>query len=114
MWRLRGLIDRIVGGVGTSRGRRSHTSLKINDVIDFWRIEDLQKDQRLLLRSEMKLPGRAWLEFWIKDFQGKRQLSLVAYYDTKSFLGKLYWYACLPFHYIIFKKLLTDIAARSM
>jgi uncharacterized protein YbjT (DUF2867 family) len=113
MWRLRGLIDRIMGGVGTSRGRRSYISLKINDVIDFWRIEDLKEDQRLLLRAEMLLPGRAWLEFEIKDLQGTRQLGLTAYYDTKSLWGKLYWYACLPFHYIIFKKLLVDIATRS-
>ena len=113
MWRLRGLVDRVLGGVGTSRGRRSHASLKINDVIDFWRIEDLQEDKRLLLRSEMKLPGKAWLEFGIMEFQDKRQLSLMAHYDTKSFFGELYWYACLPFHYIIFKKLLMDIEARS-
>jgi uncharacterized protein YbjT (DUF2867 family) len=114
MWRFRGLIDRVVGGVGTSRGRRSYTSLKINDVIDFWRIEDLQENKTLLLRSEMKLPGRAWLEFGIMESQDQRQLSLMAYYDTKSLRGKLYWYACLPFHYVIFKKLLMDIEARSL
>ncbi len=114
MWRLRGLVDRLLGGVGTSRGRRSHASLKINDVIDFWRIEDLQEDKRLLLRAEMMLPGRAWLEFGITELQGKRQLSLVAHYDTKRLRGKLYWYACLPFHHIIFKKLLMDIEARSL
>ncbi len=113
MWRLRGMIDRIMGGVGTSRGRRSYTSLKINDVIDFWRIEDLRENERLLLRAEMLLPGKAWLEFEIKDLQGARQLGLTAYYETKSLWGKLYWYACLPFHYIIFKKLLLNIAARS-
>ncbi len=114
MWRFRGLIDRMMGGVGTSRGRRSYASLKINDVIDFWRIEDLREDQRLLLRAEMKLPGRAWLEFWIKDLKHQRQLSLIAYYDTQSLWGKWYWYASLPFHYIIFKKLLRDIEARSL
>jgi len=113
LWRLRGLLDRLIGGVGTSRGRRSHTTLKINDVIDFWRIEDLQAGKRLLLRSEMKLPGKAWLEFEIIESQGQRQLSLMAHYDTKSVWGKLYWYACLPFHNIIFKKLLMDIEARS-
>ncbi len=113
MWRLRGMIDRIMGGVGSSRGRRSYASLKINDVIDFWRIEDLQENRRLLLRAEMLLPGKAWLEFQIKDLQGTRSLGLTAYYDTKSLWGKLYWYACLPFHFIIFKKLLVNIAARS-
>ncbi len=113
MWRMRGMIDRILGGVGTSRGRRSYTTLKINDVIDFWRIEDFRENKRLLLRAEMLLPGKAWLEFEIKDLQGARQLGLTAYYDTKSLWGKIYWYACLPFHFIIFKKLLVNIAARS-
>jgi uncharacterized protein YbjT (DUF2867 family) len=114
IWRFRGLIDRVIGGVGTSRGRRSYVTLKINDVIDFWRIEDLRENQRLLLRSEMKLPGRAWLEFGITELEGERQLSLTAHYDTKSLWGKSYWYACFPFHSIIFKKLLTDIEARSL
>ncbi len=61
MWRLRGMLDRILLGVGTSRGRRSVSTLRINDVIDFWRVEDLKNDEMLLLRAEMKLPGRAWL-----------------------------------------------------
>ncbi len=113
MWRLRGMIDRILGGVGTSRGRRSYTDLKINDVIDFWRIEDLQQNKRLLLRAEMILSGKAWLEFDIKEEGHQRQLSLTAYYDTQNFWGKLYWYACLPFHGSIFKKLLSEIEKRS-
>ena len=65
MWRLRGIVDRILMGVGTLRGRRSNTELRINDVVDFWRVEDLADDKRVLLRAEMKLPGRAWLEFLI-------------------------------------------------
>lgn len=113
MWRLRGVLDRILLGVGTSRGRRSYHSLKINDVIGFWRIEDLKEDRRLLLRAEMKLPGKAWLEFNINEKNGKRSLSVIAYYDTHTFLGKTYWYACLPFHHLIFKKLIEDIEKRS-
>lgn len=113
MWRLRGMLDRILLGVGTSRGRKSYSSLRINDVIDFWRIEDLKEDERLLLRAEMKLPGRAWLEFNIKKEGSKRKLSVIAYYDTHTFLGKVYWYACVPFHHLIFKKLIEDIEKRS-
>ena len=113
IWRLRGILDRIVLGVGTSRGRKSRTRLKINDVIDFWRIEDLQKNQRLLLRAEMRLPGRAWLEFNIKEDQNKRRLSVVPYYDTHTFLGKLYWYVCLPLHRFIFERLIEAIEKRS-
>ncbi len=113
MWRLRGMLDRILLGVGTSRGRKSYSSLKINDVIDFWRIEDLKENKRLLLRAEMKLPGRAWLEFNINGENSHRRLSVIAYYDTRTLFGKIYWYACLPFHHIIFKKLIEAIEKRS-
>ncbi len=107
------MVDSILMGVGTSRGRKRRSHLRINDVIDFWRVEDLKEDERLLLRAEMKLPGKAWLEFSIKDDAGPRRLSVVAYYDTHSFLGKAYWYVCLPFHHFIFRKLIEEIERRS-
>ncbi|MBE3115989.1 DUF2867 domain-containing protein, partial [Candidatus Bathyarchaeota archaeon] len=113
MWRLRGAIDRIFLGVGTSRGRKSQTTLKIDDVIDFWRMEDIQPNKRLLLRAEMKLPGRAWLEFNIKDETDKRKLSIIAHYYTYSFWGKIYWYMFLPFHRLIFNNLIKQIEKRS-
>lgn len=113
MWKLRGALDRILLGVGTVRGRKSYSHLKINDVIDFWRIEDIKENRRLLLRAEMKLPGKAWLEFKIDDKLDKRKLSVVAYYDTKSVAGKSYWYVCLPFHHFIFRKLIEAIDRRS-
>ncbi len=113
MWRLRGTVDRILLGVGTSRGRRSRAGLKINDVIDFWRVEDLQQDKRLLLRAEMKVPGKAWLEFAIADEEGKRTLSVVPYYNTKTFWGKIYWYIFLPFHHFIFNDLIRQIEKMS-
>lgn len=112
MWRLRGMVDGLLMGVGISRGRKRHSHLEINDVIDFWRIEDISKDERLLMRAEMKMPGRAWLEFSIKPESGRRRLSVIAYYDTKSLAGKLYWYACLPFHHFIFKHLVEEIERR--
>ena len=113
MWRLRGGIDRILLGVGSVRGRRSYSSLKINDVIDFWRIEDIQENKRLLLRAEMRLPGRAWLEFTIVEKDNKRALNITAYYDTDSFFGNVYWYLCLPFHHFIFHNLIKEIEKRS-
>ncbi len=113
MWRLRGAIDRIFLGVGTSRGRKSQTTLKIDDVIDFWRTEDIQPNKRLLLRAEMKLPGRAWLEFNIQDETDKRKLSITAYYYTHTLLGKIYWYIFLPFHRLIFNNLIEQIEKRS-
>src|SRR3989338_4201087 len=109
LWRLRGAIDRILLGVGTIRGRKSYSHLKINDVVDFFRVEEIQEDKRLLLRAEMKIPGRAWLEFNIKEEQGKRRLSVIAYYNTQSLLGKFYWHACLPLHHFLFQKLLIGI-----
>lgn len=109
MWRMRGHIDRIFMGVGTQRGRRSATSLRINDVIDFWRVEDLVRNEKLLLRAEMRLPGKAWLEFQIEEQQQNR-LSVIAYFQPNGIAGKIYWYNFLPFHYFIFKNLLKQLS----
>jgi uncharacterized protein YbjT (DUF2867 family) len=113
LWRLRGVLDRVLMGVGTSRGRKSATSVGINDVIDFWRVEDCKPDERLLLRAEMKLPGRAWLEFRIDRENDKNRLSVKAYYQTRSIWGKLYWYLFLPFHIFIFSDLIKQIERTS-
>jgi len=113
MWWLRGIIDRILMGVGTSRGRRSAQDLRINDVIDFWRVEDLARNKKLLLRAEMKLPGKAWLEFKIETEGAGNKLWVTAYFEPKGIWGKLYWYNFLPFHYFIFKDLLKQIVKRS-
>jgi len=113
MWRVRGAADRLLLGVGTSRGRRSQATLKINDVIDFWRAEDLQPDRRLLLRAEMKLPGKAWLEFNIQDEGDRRRLSIIVHYYPHSMPGKIYWYAFLPLHRLLFNNLIHQIEKRS-
>ena len=115
LWRLRGMVDRMFMGVGTSRGRRSHSYLRINDVIDFFRVEDLKINEMLLLRAEMKLPGKAWLKFIIDNSKDKNlsQLSVEAFYDTRSLFGKIYWYIFLPFHRFIFYDLITQIEKRS-
>ena len=113
LWRIRGMLDRILLGVGSIRGRKSHTYLEINDVVDFWRVEDLKQAERLLLRAEMKLPGKAWLEFHIREEEGQRRLSVVAYYDTHTLWGRVYWYIFLPFHHFLFKNLLKAIEKRS-
>jgi uncharacterized protein YbjT (DUF2867 family) len=113
MWRVRGAADRLLLGVGTSRGRRSQTTLKINDVIDFWRAEDLQPERRLLLRAEMKLPGKAWLEFNIQDEGCRRRLSIIVHYFPHSIPGKIYWYAFLPLHRLLFNNLIKQIEKRS-
>ena len=114
IWRLRGFIDRILMGVGTSRGRRSESELRINDVIGFWRVEDLVPDNKLILRAEMILPGKAWLEFRIHpEDTNRNRLSIHAYFQPKGLRGKLYWYNFLPFHFIIFKNLLKQLVIRS-
>jgi hypothetical protein len=109
MWRVRGLIDRLFSGVGTSRGRRSARELRVNDVIDFWRVEDIVPNETLLLRAEMILPGRAWLEFHIRGLGTKRRLGVTAYFQARGLWGRLYWYMFLPFHFYIFNDLLTQI-----
>ena len=114
MWRLRGMVDRILAGVGTSRGRRSRTTLRINDVIDFWRVEDLSSNRMLLLRAEMKMPGSAWLRFDIVPAAaGVNRLTTKAYYEPRGLAGVIYWYTFLPFHHFIFANLIREIERRS-
>jgi hypothetical protein len=113
MWWLRGALDRLLSGVGTSRGRRCYSSLDVNDVVDFFRVEDIEPNRRLLLRAEMKLPGKAWLDFTIHDQGGKRKLSVTAHFFASNWFGRLYWYAFLPFHYFIFQGLVNQIEKRS-
>ncbi len=112
-WRLAGILDRVLMGVGVSRGRRSFSSLRINDAVDFWRVEGLQRDEMLLLRSEMKLPGRAWLEFRVAPTAGKNRLSLTAYFEPRGLAGKAYWYIFVPSHHFIFVNLIGQIEKRS-
>jgi uncharacterized protein YbjT (DUF2867 family) len=113
MWRLRGGFDRVIMGVGVRRGRRSSQGLNAGDVVDFWRVEEIVPPERLLLRAEMKLPGKAWLEFLIDDLGDRRILRLTASYLTRTLFGKAYWYFFLPFHRFIFHGLLEQIEERS-
>lgn len=115
LWRFRGWLDRVFLGVGVSRGRKSRVHLEVHDVIDFWRIEDLQENRRLLLRAEMKLPGRAWLEFNIDpvDSTDRRRLSVTAYFDYYTAWGRIYWNLLLPAHFFIFRSLVRQIEKRS-
>ncbi len=113
MWRLRGILDSILLGVGTSRGRRSSNVLRMHDVVGFFRVEDIIQDKRLLLRAEMKLPGKAWLEFSINEETDNNKLIVNAYFEPYDWKGKAYWYNFLPFHYFIFTNLLKQIDKRS-
>lgn len=113
MWRLRGSADRMLLGVGTARSRKSYSRLAVGDVIDFWRIEDFQTDCRLLLRSEMKMPGSGWLEFKIEKIDDQHSLSVTNYFHTTGLWGKVYWYTFMPFHHFIFRHLIERIEDNS-
>lgn len=110
MWRLRGWLDQLVGGVGTRRGRRDGESLKPGDVLDCWRVESVEPDRRLRLFAEMKLPGRAWLEFeTLPDDDGSR-ITQTATFVPIGVLGVLYWYALWPVHELVFRGMLRNLA----
>jgi len=110
LWEIRGLLDKMVGGVGLRRGRRSPTDLKAGDSLDFWRVILADKKRgRLLLFAEMKLPGEAWLEFRIKSKNGNDYLSQTATFRPHGILGRLYWYVLFPFHVFIFKGMAGNI-----
>ena len=103
------MLDRILMGVGTARGRRSLSTLRVNDVIDFWRVEDIKYGNRILLRAEMKLPGRAWLEFKIANGDRINRLKVKAFYQPNGIFGVIYWYITLPLHNFIFEGLIRQI-----
>jgi uncharacterized protein YbjT (DUF2867 family) len=110
LWKIRGMMDRIVGGVGLRRGRRSPTDLKAGDSLDFWRVILADKNKgRLLLFAEMKLPGEAWLEFRIRKKGGQDFLIQKATFRPHGLYGRLYWYMLLPFHLFIFKGMAKNI-----
>lgn len=106
LWKIRGYLDKVFGGVGLRRGRRHPTELEAGDPIDFWRVllAD-KKSKRLLLFAEMKLPGEAWLEFKIE----KNKLYQRAVFRPKGILGRMYWYAVLPFHAFVFKGMINNL-----
>jgi uncharacterized protein YbjT (DUF2867 family)/uncharacterized protein YndB with AHSA1/START domain len=114
-WRLRGFMDRMAGGVGLRRGRRDPDALRVGDALDFWRVEAVEPERLLRLRAEMKVPGKAWLQFQVtpRD-EDQALLSQVAFFAPKGLLGWLYWYALYPFHGLIFSGLIDQIARRAV
>lgn len=110
-WKLRGVLDRLVGGVGFRRGRRHPQKLRSGEALDFWRVETVKSNRLLRLRAEMKVPGQAWLEFQaIENSENSTtQLTQTAYFDPKGLFGLLYWYLLYPFHRVIFSKMIVKI-----
>jgi len=111
LWKIRGFLDQLIGGVGMRRGRKSDTTLNTGDALDFWRVMVANKEEkRLLLFAEMKLPGEAWLEFKIDHHN---LLTQTATFRPLGLLGRCYWYAVLPFHGFIFRGMINKIASPS-
>ena len=114
LWRLRGLLDQLLGGVGMSRERSRPVGLQAGDVIDFWRVERVEVPRWVLLRAEMRLPGMAWLEFWLTpEPRGCTTLACRAWFQPRGLLGEIYWYALYPVHLLIFRGMMNGIANRS-
>ena len=112
-WKLRGMMDRLLGGAGLRRGRRHPDELRIGDALDFWRVEDLIPDRLLRLRAEIKLPGRAWLQYEVRDLDGSSELVQTAAFIPRGLFGLAYWYALYPFHSWIFSGLIRAVAHRA-
>lgn len=109
LWRLRGFIDLLFGGVGMRRGRRHPEEIKVGDSIDWWRVEAYEPNRQLRLISEMKLPGRAWLEFQVEKNNSYSMVRQVAIFDPIGLAGLAYWYLIYPLHNIIFKGMFRAI-----
>jgi uncharacterized protein YbjT (DUF2867 family) len=115
LWYLRGLLDRLVGGIGIRRGRRSATDLRVGDAVDFWRVEAYRPPDLLRLRAEMKVPGRAWLQFEALPREGGgTTLRQTAFFEPRGIFGYLYWFSVLPFHSLIFGNMAERIAAEAV
>ncbi len=110
LWRLRGTLDLLVGGVGLRRGRADPDSLRVGDTVDCWRVEALEPNRLLRLAAEMKLPGRAWLEFEVTESEGKSTIRQTAIFDPVGLLGRAYWYVVYPLHEYVFAGMLRGIA----
>lgn len=114
-WAIRGFLDRLIGGVGVRRGRRDPDDIRVGDALDFWRVEAVEPDRMMRLRAEMKVPGKAWLEFQVTPRDdGGSLLMQTAYFAPMGLSGWLYWYGLYPVHGLIFSGLIDRIAVRAV
>ena len=110
LWYLRGFLDLLVGGVGLRRGRRHPVELRAGDPLDFWRVEAWEEDRLLRLSAEMKVPGRAWLQFKVEPAGDGSRINQTAVFDPLRLGGLLYWHGLYPVHWLIFRRMLRGIA----
>ncbi len=112
-WAARGWMDKLVGGVGLRRGRRHNDQLLTGDPLDFWRVEEIVRGERLRLRAEMRLPGRAWLEMSVRPDGTGSAYTQRAVFFPRGLAGRLYWLGVLPFHGTIFKSMARNISSKA-
>ncbi len=113
LWRVRGLVDRAVGGVGMRLGRRDPDHLRVGDALDFWRVEEVRSPRLLRLRAEMRVPGRAWLQYEVVPVEGGSRLIQTAFFEPKGLPGLAYWYVLYPVHGLIFRGTVRILAERA-
>lgn len=113
LWTLRGWLDLLIGGVGMRRGRRDPAQLEVGDTLDCWRVEEIKASRHLRLIAEMKLPGRAWLDFEVEGEDSGSRLRQTAIFDPIGLCGLAYWYGVWPLHQIVFAGMLRGIASRA-
>jgi len=114
LWHVRGFIDLLQGGVGMGRGRPSSTTLRVGDTVDSFRVETIERNRRLRLKSEMNLPGRAWLEFEVTETGSSTQIRQTAIFDPVGLKGQLYWYSLYVPHELVFNGMLRGIAQAAL
>jgi hypothetical protein len=114
LWKLRGILDLIVGGVGHRRGRIDPKNLRKGDTLDWWRVEEVTPNRLLRLYSEMRLPGRAWLEFEVFGDENLSTIRQTAIFDPVGVRGLAYWYSLYPIHKIVFRGMIRAIAKRAL
>ena len=109
LWKIRGFLDLLVGGVGVRRGRRDPNQVRVGDTVDFWRVEQFVENRILRLSAEMKVPGRAWLEFEVNEQDGISTVRQTAIFDPVGLFGIVYWYSLFPLHELVFRGMLRNI-----
>ncbi len=113
LWKIRVAIDLLFGGAGMRRGRRDPVTLRRGDALDFWRVEAVEPGRMLRLRAEMKVPGRAWLQFEVTGNDARSEIRQTAIFEPRGVAGLLYWYALYPVHRLIFSGMMRGIAAHA-
>jgi hypothetical protein len=110
LWKVRGFLDLLMGGPGMRRGRRDPDNVLPGDTLDFWRVEAVEPDRLLRLAAEMRVPGRAWLQFEVQPNGATSIIHQTAMFDPVGLFGQLYWYALWPVHQLVFAGMLRAVA----